>query len=72
MRTTEDLSVTQWRKSSYSGQEQGEACVEVADSIPTLIPVRDSKTPLARALTFTPDAWCAFVVALKSGTAPIV
>ncbi|MEV7982579.1 DUF397 domain-containing protein [Streptomyces sp. NPDC086519] len=48
-----------WRVSSYSGG-QGE-CVEVADNIPTLIPVRDSKRPAGPVITFTPYAWRAFV-----------
>jgi hypothetical protein len=57
MRATPDLSTAQWRKSSYSGGQQGDACVEVADGVSMLVPVRDSKTPLAPALTFTQDAW---------------
>ncbi|MER7482209.1 DUF397 domain-containing protein [Streptomyces sp. NPDC126510] len=72
MRATPDLSTAKWRKASYSGNAEGSACVEVADAIPALIPVRDSKTPLAPVLAFTPDAWGAFVVALKSGTTPIL
>ncbi|MEU5040520.1 DUF397 domain-containing protein [Streptomyces griseorubiginosus] len=48
-----------WRVSSYSGG-QGE-CVEVADNIPTLIPVRDSKRPAGPVITFTPNAWRTFV-----------
>ncbi|MEU8856190.1 MULTISPECIES: DUF397 domain-containing protein [Streptomyces] len=70
MRATSDLSTAQWRKSSYSGEQQGDACGEVADGVSTLVPVRDSKTPLAPALTFTPGAWGAFVGALKKGTTP--
>ncbi|MGI5198574.1 DUF397 domain-containing protein [Streptomyces sp. CA-288835] len=52
-----------WRASSYSGG-QGE-CVEVADNIPTLIPVRDSKRPTGPVITFTPDAWTAFLDHLR-------
>ncbi|MCX5089890.1 DUF397 domain-containing protein [Streptomyces sp. NBC_00365] len=48
-----------WRVSSYSGG-QGE-CVEVADNIPTLIPVRDSKRPAGPVITFTFHAWRTFV-----------
>ncbi|MFF4656579.1 DUF397 domain-containing protein [Streptomyces sp. NPDC001381] len=48
-----------WRVSSYSGG-QGE-CVEVADNIPTLIPVRDSKRPAGPVITFTPNVWRTFV-----------
>ncbi|WP_143664330.1 DUF397 domain-containing protein, partial [Streptomyces murinus] len=32
-----------WRKSSYSGPGDGDACVEIADT-PTHVSVRDSKT----------------------------
>ncbi|MFH9583546.1 DUF397 domain-containing protein [Streptomyces luteogriseus] len=48
-----------WRVSSYSGG-QGE-CVEIADNIPALIPVRDSKRPAGPVITFAPHAWHAFV-----------
>lgn len=51
-----------WRASSYSGG-QGE-CVEVATNLPTLTPVRDSKTPTGPILTFTPRAWHTFVAHL--------
>ncbi len=33
-----------WRKSSYSGSNGG-ACVEVADNLPGIVAVRDSKDP---------------------------
>ncbi|MFE4961359.1 DUF397 domain-containing protein [Streptomyces sp. NPDC056660] len=72
MRATPDLSAALWRKSSYSGGQQGDACVEVADGVPALIPVRDSKTPLAPALAFAPDAWGAFITAVKNDAAPTV
>ncbi|MER6086966.1 DUF397 domain-containing protein [Streptomyces bluensis] len=65
MRATPDLSAVRWRKSSHSGGAEGSACVEVADGIPGLIPVRDSKTPLAPTLLFTSDAWNVFVSAVK-------
>lgn len=51
-----------WRTSSYSGG-QGD-CVEVADSIPALIPVRDSKRPTGPVITFTPQAWRTFIARL--------
>ncbi|OON81098.1 DUF397 domain-containing protein [Streptomyces tsukubensis] len=72
MRATEALSTTQWRKSSYSGQEEGEACVEIADGVTGLIPVRDSKTPLAPNLAFTRNAWSTFVGSLKNDSTPTV
>lgn len=52
-----------WRVSSYSGG-QGE-CVEVADNLPALVPVRDSKRPTGPALAFSPRAWGAFVDHLR-------
>ncbi|MER6225622.1 DUF397 domain-containing protein [Streptomyces sp900105755] len=54
-----------WRKSSYSGGGDGNACVEVAPR-PTHISVRDSKAPTRATLTFRPHAFAAFVGALRS------
>ncbi|WP_406494922.1 DUF397 domain-containing protein [Streptomyces sp. NBC_01604] len=51
-----------WRKSSYSGEGDGNACVEIANS-PTQVAVRDSKTPTRATLTFKVDAFCTFVKA---------
>ncbi|TRO62253.1 DUF397 domain-containing protein [Streptomyces sp. IB201691-2A2] len=50
-----------WFKSSYSG-DQGE-CVEIAiaQTAPTTIHIRDSKTPAAPTLKVTPTAWSAFL-----------
>ncbi|NSC23251.1 DUF397 domain-containing protein [Streptomyces albus subsp. chlorinus] len=59
-----DLSTAAWRKSSYSNQDGG-ACVEVADNIPSLVPVRDSKAPDGPCLAFGPAAWGSFVAALQ-------
>lgn len=58
-----DRTSIEWRKSSYSNQDGGE-CVEVADDIPGLVPVRDSKNPQGPALVFPADAWSAFVTGL--------
>lgn len=55
-----------WRKSSYSGPSGGE-CIEVHDGHPSAVPVRDSKDPDGPALTFTAEAWNAFVVAVRAG-----
>ncbi|MFI2710858.1 DUF397 domain-containing protein [Micromonospora sp. NPDC018662] len=54
-----DLSDARWRKSTRSGSNGGN-CVEVADNLPGLVAVRDSKDPAGPVLTFTPDAWTAF------------
>lgn len=58
-----DLSSAQWRRSSYSNGTGGE-CVEVADNLPGLAPVRDSKNPQGPALLFAADAWNHFIVSL--------
>ncbi|MFC9946275.1 DUF397 domain-containing protein [Streptomyces pratensis] len=59
-----DLSAATWRKSSYSNQDGG-ACIEIADDFAAVVPVRDSKNPHGPALTFAADGWASFVSALK-------
>ncbi|WP_371529274.1 DUF397 domain-containing protein [Streptomyces sp. NBC_01283] len=57
-----DLSNARWRKSSHSGGDGGEECIEVAyDFVPGIIPVRDSKAPQGPALLIGAEAWAAFV-----------
>ncbi|KUN01320.1 hypothetical protein AQI95_30760 [Streptomyces yokosukanensis] len=58
-----------WRKSSYSGEGDGNECVEIAHT-PTHIAVRDSKAPARATLTFPAAAFAPFVEALKEGQAP--
>ncbi|MFF3918245.1 DUF397 domain-containing protein [Streptomyces sp. NPDC001852] len=53
-----------WRKSSYSGGGDGNACVEVADRR-THIAIRDSKTPARATLTFPAGAFVPFIDSLK-------
>ncbi|MGW4647983.1 DUF397 domain-containing protein [Kitasatospora sp. NPDC004289] len=60
-----DLNTATWRKSSHSGG--GGACVEVADHVPGLVPVRDSKDPDGPALLFPAVSFSAFVRAVKAG-----
>ncbi|MFD8688678.1 DUF397 domain-containing protein [Streptomyces sp. NPDC059651] len=60
MSRTPDLSTATWRKSSYSDGGDNN-CVEVSDTFPGLVPVRDSKTPAGPVLVFGPGAWSAFV-----------
>ncbi|MFI5929270.1 DUF397 domain-containing protein [Micromonospora sp. NPDC051543] len=55
-----ELSGARWRKSTRSNGSGGN-CVEVADNLPGLVAVRDSKDPSGAALVFTADAWRAFV-----------
>ncbi|MEU6666423.1 DUF397 domain-containing protein [Streptomyces sp. NPDC046727] len=60
-----DLSSVTWRKSSYSNG-QGADCVEVADNVPGVIPVRDSKKPQdGPVLLFRPLPWSTFLSSLK-------
>ncbi|MGC4874765.1 DUF397 domain-containing protein [Micromonospora sp. DT43] len=63
-----ELTGARWRKSTRSNGSGG-ACVEVADNIPGLVAVRDSKDPTGPVLVFAPDAWRAFVGlgALRAG-----
>jgi hypothetical protein len=64
-----DLNGVAWRKSSYSNQEGGN-CVEVADGIPGVVPVRDSKNPQGPALLFPATSWAVFIARLKTGHRP--
>ncbi|MFH9659803.1 DUF397 domain-containing protein [Streptomyces sp. NPDC017248] len=64
-RTPMHLSEAHWFTSSYSNGDGGH-CVEVADNIPGLVPVRDSKVTDGPALILTASAWTPFVTALKS------
>ncbi|MFD5434922.1 DUF397 domain-containing protein [Kitasatospora sp. NPDC127067] len=60
-----DLTHAGWRKSTYSGAQNG--CVEVADGFSGVMPVRDSKDPGGPALLFPAPAWQAFVTAVRTG-----
>ncbi|MEH1016663.1 DUF397 domain-containing protein [Micromonospora sp. CPCC 206060] len=62
-----DLTGAHWRKSTRSGGNGGD-CVEVADNLPGVVGLRDSKDPNGPALTFDPTAWTAFVTATRQGT----
>ncbi|WP_353051440.1 DUF397 domain-containing protein [Herbidospora sp. NBRC 101105] len=61
-----ELSGAVWRKSSRSGNNGGD-CVEVADNLPGIIAVRDSKNPHGPALVFIPSEWSAFLGGVKDG-----
>lgn len=60
-----DLTGARWRKSTRSGGNGGE-CVEVADNLPGIVAVRDSKDPHGPAITFTLTAWTTFVRATRA------
>ncbi|MFU8874342.1 DUF397 domain-containing protein [Micromonospora sp. SL4-19] len=59
-----DLTGAHWRKSTRSGDNGGN-CVEVADNLPGVVAVRDSKDRSGPALVFTPDSWAGFIGALR-------
>ncbi|MET9449277.1 DUF397 domain-containing protein [Streptomyces cinerochromogenes] len=62
-----------WRKSSFSGGGEGNACVEVAD-LDAHIAVRDSKAPARATLVFPAGSFTHFIEALKepsSGVGPL-
>ncbi|MFD5319250.1 DUF397 domain-containing protein [Streptomyces sp. NPDC127098] len=59
-----DLSGVTWRKSSYSNGGDNN-CVEVADGLSGVVPVRDSKAVAGPALVVSAGAWAAFVAAVK-------
>ncbi|THA83976.1 DUF397 domain-containing protein [Streptomyces sp. A0592] len=59
-----DLSAATWRKSSYSNGTGGD-CVEVADGLTGVVPVRDSKRPDGGVVMIGAAAWGPFVASLK-------
>ncbi|MEU1644310.1 DUF397 domain-containing protein [Micromonospora zamorensis] len=61
-----DLTGAVWHKSSRSNN--GGNCVEVADNLPGIVGLRDSKDPSGPVLTFSPAAWATFVLAAKAST----
>ncbi|MEU8472111.1 DUF397 domain-containing protein [Streptomyces sp. NPDC029006] len=60
-----DLSNASWCKSSYSNGEGG-SCVEVADGVPGVVPVRDSKVADGAVLVVGAPAWARLVGALTA------
>ncbi|MFD5315720.1 DUF397 domain-containing protein [Streptomyces sp. NPDC127098] len=58
MRSSEPVNA-RWRKSSYSNGNGD--CVEVADVVSGVLPVRDSKAPVGEVITVAPAAWNAFL-----------
>ncbi|GAA2147316.1 DUF397 domain-containing protein [Kitasatospora kazusensis] len=71
MTSNPELPALAWRKSTFSGSQGGD-CIEVADGVPGVMPVRDSKDPGGPALVFPADAWSAFVDGVKAGDFPTV
>lgn len=56
-----DLTNARWRKSSFSGGSGGEECLEVADGVPGVVPVRDSKVAGGPVVVVGSVAWTEFV-----------
>lgn len=56
-----------WRKASFSGNQPGQNCVEVADLADGGRAVRDSKNPAGGVLQFTPGEWTAFTKGVRAG-----
>ena len=57
--------MTVWRKSTRSGSSGD--CVEVADDLPQIVRIRDSKSPTGPILAFGDLAWHDFVTCVKRG-----
>ncbi|MET7796699.1 DUF397 domain-containing protein [Streptomyces decoyicus] len=68
MRVTLDLSTARWRKSSFSGNQAGDECVEVCDDFPGMVPVRDSKNTTGPVLLLNRAAWQTFINDVKDGS----
>ncbi|WP_435244135.1 DUF397 domain-containing protein [Streptomyces sioyaensis] len=64
MTTHQGLVGSMWRKSSYSDGGDNN-CIEIIDSLPGAVPVRDSKNPEGPALLIPAVAWEAFIRQVK-------
>ncbi|MGW6601985.1 DUF397 domain-containing protein [Streptomyces sp. NPDC055036] len=53
-------------RSSYSGGNAGQECVEVALNVPGTVAVRDSKDSVGPVLLVTPGAWGAFTATVQT------
>ncbi|MCW3813468.1 DUF397 domain-containing protein [Micromonospora sp. DR5-3] len=54
------MTGAQWRKSTKSGNNGG-SCVEVADNLPGVVLVRDTKDREGGTLHVAPSSWQSFV-----------
>lgn len=57
------VGAARWRKSTYSN-DTFSACVEVADGVPGIVPVRDSKVMDGPVLVIGAAAWKQFIGAV--------
>jgi hypothetical protein len=60
-----DRSRAVWRTSSYSNN--GGACVEIADNLPGVVAVRDSKDRNGPVLVLTSAQWREFTAGIRAG-----
>jgi hypothetical protein len=60
----DDLSGASWRKSRRSGASGGD-CVEVADNMPGVVAVRDSKDRDGAVLRFPAAEWRVFINSVR-------
>ncbi len=60
-------AVPHWRTSTRSGDTGGN-CVEVADNLPGVVLVRDSKDRSGPSLAFAPTAWRSFLDVARHGS----
>ncbi|WP_405434744.1 DUF397 domain-containing protein [Micromonospora sp. NBC_00617] len=58
------MTGARWRKSTRSSSNGGN-CVEVADNLPGVVLVRDTKDRAGGTLAFGPVAWAGFVELAK-------
>lgn len=63
--TSIDLTGATWRKAKRSTGNG--ACVEVANDLPGIVAVRDSKDPHGPTLVAAPEAFAAFTEVVKRG-----
>ncbi|WP_433270773.1 DUF397 domain-containing protein [Micromonospora vinacea] len=61
-----DMTGARWRKSTKSGGNGGD-CVEVADNLPGVVLVRDTKDRDGDTLTFSRQSWRGFVAMTRDG-----
>jgi hypothetical protein len=58
-----NLPGARWRRSTYSGGNN--ECVEIADNLPHLVQVRDSKRPAGPVIHASRAAWSTFITHLR-------
>lgn len=61
-----DLSQAAWRKATRSSSGNG-GCVEIANNLPDIVAIRDSKRPEDGAHVVEPTTFAAFLADVKAG-----